>query len=155
MTFSKKIWLAVILLIIAGLSVALIIINDYSSSPNIVTSSLFDDHQQQLSNYLKSIKSELETLQPYLVKQLTNADAGNLLKIRDRLLTLRVPAGYQDFHLSLVIKLSQLEEVLNNKGKVVKTSVTSLQQDLLALLEEFNKLEEREDSPIASLENYN
>ncbi|MFA4937108.1 MAG: hypothetical protein WC575_02360 [Patescibacteria group bacterium] len=155
MTFIKKIWIVVILLVIAGLSAFLIIISNSSTYQAITISSLIDNHEQQLSNYFQGAGNELEILKPYLDKKLTIADTAELVKIKDQLLKLRVPVGYQDFHLSLVIKLSQLEDLLNSKNLVADTSVASLQKDLTALVEEFTKLQEQAKLPAVGVSKYN
>ncbi|MFH1111928.1 MAG: hypothetical protein V1712_02555 [Patescibacteria group bacterium] len=142
MIFGKKNWLFTILIVIAALSIFLIVLNNSSRSVNSSPIAFIDDYEQQQSNYLNNTKIQLDLLKPYLEKELETSNTPALSTIKDDLIKLRVPVGYQNFHLALVLKISLLSELLAGKevNNKTKLSLVSAQGDLKAQIDKFDDL---------------
>ena len=100
-----------------------------------------DNYWQQKTSYLAGLNKPLGELSGLLEAQLESANVDELGSIRQQLLALRVPSGYQDFHLNVVSKIFQMEELLTgpySTSRSNQSAVAQLQAELKVLLAEYN-----------------
>ncbi|MFH1866652.1 MAG: hypothetical protein ABIJ81_01045 [Patescibacteria group bacterium] len=139
---NHKIWFYINLGLLAVVALAVIVIVFSSSSPHSAPVVAANSYLEQQSSYLNSLNTQLKLLRPMLVGELAVSDHKALAQIKDKLVNLRVPAGYQDDHLNLVLKLSSLEErltdaLLETDGK--QPSLNEVKTDLLTLVDEYQQ----------------
>ncbi len=135
---NKKLWL-----ITAGFAALMIILFfilavGQRSSSNTRDGHLADILYQQEQVYIKSVFEQLVLLAPLLTREVTTQDLVQITAIKNKILALKVPAQYRDWHLQMVLKLSSWENVLAGKIKSKNITSTSLQRELSKLASDFD-----------------
>lgn len=80
--------------------------------------------------YLNQLGIVEKTLSPLLERPLEPGDQSELSAVRFNLLNLTVPAEAKEFHLALILKVQQLEEMLSSPALRDSSSVERLQAEI-------------------------
>lgn len=84
--------------------------------------------------YAEGITPIEQSLISLIADDLSPDDGSKLSGLRYRLLSLSVPAEAKEFHMSLVFKLQQLEDLLSKNYLASKVSIETLQSDIRTLV---------------------
>lgn len=98
------------------------------------------DIKEQESAYLPTLRGEVDKLKPILTQTKDSAYKSALASVRQQLVDLKVPVTWQDYHLSLVLKISLLEELIADSSvKGAQAKIKTTEQELLVLVNELDK----------------
>lgn len=133
-------WFYFNLALLALLAMVVIVITK-NQPPTKSVVELADNYWQQKTGYVAGLNKPLAELSGLVEVGVEVAKVDQLNSIKQQLLSLRVPSGYQDFHLEVVLKISQLEELLSDSTSAAPSNqlaVAKLQAELQALIAEYN-----------------
>ncbi len=86
------------------------------------------------TSYETQLASVEQSLLHITEKKLSVIDKPELVNLRERLMSWLVPAEAKEFHLALILKLQQIENVLSQQTANMDMSLQKLQTDLRTLV---------------------
>lgn len=118
---DRKIWWSLVIAIVVALLFWLVIwqIKSISNTQPTTASSMQPravDMVEQEQKYLASLKDQVAKLKPIMLGKVDSAYIAVITSVKQQLIDLRVPVTWQDYHLSLVLKLSLLEELITGQS---------------------------------------
>ena len=119
---------------VLGVTISLILVSltvwlEGSARPLVTMPNIREEYVAKLVPIQQSLNSVVE-------RQLTAADQAELSNLRLQLLNLTAPAEPKEFHLTLLLKLNQLEDLLVQTPAKSASSLAKLQTELRTLLAE-------------------